>query len=134
MDPRDPHNPNDRIRRIDPHAPRPARPGGQAPRTRPPAPGPSRSPTSALRPFPRLPAPPPAQDAAFPIRLDPNSPPGEFNFLVPQAAAPLAPQVGLIAEADGPIPPPPYKAVDEVLGFIYGLDQQFENQGRRPKK
>lgn len=133
MDPRDPNNPNDRIRRLDPHAPRVPRPAGQRP-PRPPSPGPVRTPTSALRPLPQIPEPSAAQDGAFPIRLDPNSPPGEFNFLVPQAAAPLAPTVGLFAEADGPIPPPLYKAVDEVLGFIYGLDQQFENQGRRPKK
>ncbi len=133
MDPRDPNNPNDRIRRLDPHAPRPPRPTGARP-SRPPAPGPSRSPTSSLRPLPQIPDPSPAQDGAFPIRLDPNSPPGEFNFLVPQAAAPVPANVGLIAETDGPIPPQLYKAVDEVLGFIYGLDQQFENQGRRPKK
>lgn len=133
MDPRDPNNPNDRIRRIDPHAPRPPRPAGQRP-SRPPSPGPTRTPTSPLRPVPQYQDPSTAQDGAFPIRLDPNSPPGEFNFLVPQAAAPVAPNVGLIAEADGPIPPQLYKAVDEVLGFIYGLDQQFENQGRRPKK
>ena len=41
---------------------------------------------------------------------------------------------GLVAEASGGIPPQLYKAVDEVLGFIYGLDQQFETQGRRPLK
>lgn len=123
MDPRDP---NDRIRRLDPNAARRPRP-----ERKPPPPGPARTPTSALRP---LPDPSPAQDGAFPIRLDPNSPPGEFNFLVPQAPAPVPANVGLIAEADGPIPPQLLKAVDEVLGFIYGLDQQFENQGRRPKR
>jgi hypothetical protein len=85
--------------------------------------------TAPLRPLP-----PPPQDDGTPFRLDPNSPPGEFNFLVPQNAAATVPAVGLIAEVDGPIPPQLYKAVDEVLGFIYGLDQQFENQGRRPKK
>jgi hypothetical protein len=133
MDPRDPNN--DRIRRFDPNAPRPPRPQGQRPNRQPP-PGPARAPTGALRPLPSQPPLEglPAQDFGAGIRLDPNSPPGEFNFLVPQEMQAQVPQVGLIAEADGPIPPQLYKAVDEVLGFIYGLDQQFENQGRRPKK
>ena len=144
MDPRDPNQPNDRIRRIDPSAPRAPRPAGSRPNTssrtgplRSSGKGPpsdARTPTSALRPLPQIPDPTAAQEGGFPIRLDPNSPPGEFNFIVPQAAAAVAPNVGLIAEADGPIPPQLYKAVDELLGFIYGLDQQFENQGRRPKK
>ena len=87
MDPRDPQN--DRIRRFDPNAPRPPRPAGGRPNRQPPS-GPPRSPTGALRPLPSPvavppPAPPVAQDDGSPFRLDPNSPPGEFNFLVPQA-------------------------------------------------
>lgn len=139
MDPRDPMN--DRIRKFEPRADRQGggNPAGPAPRkSRPPQPG--RQPPSAPSPGPARgtgalrPVSSPAQDDGSPFRLDPNSPPGEFNFIVPQQAAAAVPQVGLIAEVDGPIPPQLYKAVDEVLGFIYGLDQQFENQGRRPKK
>lgn len=69
------------------------------------------------------------------IRLDPNAPPGEISFVIPgQDKVAKSPTVGLTAEASGPIPPQLLRAVDEALGFIYGLDQQFENQGRRPKK
>lgn len=79
---------------------------------------------------------PASQGAQFLVRLDPNAGPGEFNFMIegPELTAKVAAAHVMEAEASGGIPPVLYKAVDEVLGFIYGLDQQFENQGRRPRK
>jgi hypothetical protein len=79
---------------------------------------------------------PSAQERPFVVRLDPQGKPGEFNFVIdgPEALNGRVPQAGLIAEASGGIPPQLFKAVDEVLGFIYGLDQQFESRGRRPRK
>ena len=83
-----------------------------------------------------LPELPDAQASPFMVRLDPNAKPGEFNFVIdgPEVIAKVAAASAMEAEASGYIPPQLFKAVDEVLGFIYGLDQQFENQGRRPKK
>jgi hypothetical protein len=74
------------------------------------------------------------QERPFVVRLDPQAKAGEFNFVIsgPEAEG-RVPQAGLVAEASGGIPPQLFKAVDEVLGFIYGLDQQFESRGRRPK-
>lgn len=134
MDPRDPNN---RIHRLDPNAPRKQPPRQPGPPRVPQRVAPLRPQTGPLRPVPTPSFAPESSDApsgGLDFRLDPNSPPGEFNFILPPDAAPLVPTIGLIAEADGPIPPQLVKAVDEVLGFIFGLDQQFENQGRRPKR
>jgi hypothetical protein len=127
---------NDRFGQdADPNRPRPMR----KPRT-----GPA---NSAITPFNRtgkLPALPAkmnfeeatVQASPFMVRLDPNGRPGEFNFVIdgPEAIAKVPAAHVMEAEASGGIPPVLYQAVDEVLGFIYGLDQQFENQGRRPRK
>ena len=43
-------------------------------------------------------------------------------------------EAGLTAEASGSIPPQLVKAVDEILGFIYGLDQQAEQTRRKGRK
>lgn len=73
-----------------------------------------------------------SQAQPFVVRLDPSSAPGDFNFVIdgPTDLTRSVPQAGLTAEASGSIPPQLVMAVDEVLGFIYGLDQQAE-QGRR---
>ena len=78
----------------------------------------------------------PPQGSPFAVRLDPNAKPGEFNFVIesPEAVARVPAAAVMEADASNPIPPVLYKAVDEVLGFIYGLDNQFESQGRRPRK
>lgn len=75
------------------------------------------------------------QDRPVVVRLDPKAKTGEFNFVIEgdQELTGKVPQGGLVADSEGAIPPQLYKAVDEVLGFIYQLDQQFEN-GRKPKK
>lgn len=85
---------------------------------------------------PRKPPQPPASDAGaspnpFLVRLDPNANPGEFNFVIegPSANGRPPANAGLTAEASGGIPPQLYRAVDEVLGFIYGLDQQAGQRG-----
>jgi type III secretion system FlhB-like substrate exporter len=41
------------------------------------------------------------------------------------------PQSGITAEAAGGIPPQLHQAVNEVLAFIYELDQQVERKGRK---
>jgi hypothetical protein len=101
------------------------------------------TPGNAITPFnrtgklPPLPAETPAPQAdPFAVRLDPSGKPGEFNFVIesPTLVSRVPQADGLEAEASGTIPPVLYKAVDEVLGFIYALDQQFENPGRKPKK
>jgi hypothetical protein len=75
------------------------------------------------------------QERPFVVRLDPQGKPGEFNFIIgdPQELAGRVPAAGLVADASGAIPPQLYKAVDEVLGFIYGLDQQAE-RSKKPRK
>lgn len=77
----------------------------------------------------------PAQEKPFVVRLDPSAAPGEFNFIVdgPEALSKTVPAQGLSADASGSIPPELYRAVDEVMAFIYNLDQQFESK-RKPKK
>ncbi|MEB3197110.1 MAG: hypothetical protein VKP62_07885 [Candidatus Sericytochromatia bacterium] len=97
----------------------------------------SRPGSPALRAVPPLPAETPvSQGSAFPIRLDPNSPPGEFHFVVPAAAGPTEGRVPRGVEADGPIPHELVNAVDEVLGFIFGLDDApppgKAGRGKRP--
>jgi hypothetical protein len=74
-----------------------------------------------------------AQENPFMVRLDPSSPPGEFNFMVEQPAelTRRVPQSGITAEAAGGIPPQLHQAVNEVLAFIYELDQQVERKGRK---
>ncbi|MEB3330142.1 MAG: hypothetical protein VKQ33_13005 [Candidatus Sericytochromatia bacterium] len=108
----------------------PRNPGGGDSRRR------QRPPRDPATPAPRLRAVPPpeaspAQADGFPIRLDPNSPPGEFNFVLPQAASTL-PAQPFSAATDGPIPPFLAPAVDEVLGFLFGLDQPPPPRGKRP--
>ncbi|MEB3283816.1 MAG: hypothetical protein VKN33_00835 [Candidatus Sericytochromatia bacterium] len=71
-----------------------------------------------------------SQEAGFPIRLDPNSPPGEFNFIVPQAHTNPKRSPQLSIEADGLIPPILADAVDEVIGFIFALDQPTSGNKR----
>lgn len=84
------------------------------------------------RPLRAVPDPAP-QDGAFMVRLDPNSGPGEFNFVIdqPQEVTRKVPQSGLTAEVSGGIPPQLHPAVTEVLGFIYELDQAFERKGKK---
>lgn len=102
-------------------------------RRRPRAPRANAGRAGHLRALPSLdtgePSPAP-QDGGFPIRLDPNSPPGEFNFIVPQAQAAPGRTPQLSVETDGPIPAVLADAVDEVLGFIFGLDQPPSNKKR----
>lgn len=108
----------------------PRNPSGEGGRRRQ-RPGPPRPGRDAVRLRAVPPAePPPAQDPGPGIRLDPNSPPGEFNFILPQGASATASASIPAAATDGPIPPPLVAAVDEVLGFIFGLDQP----GSRPKR
>lgn len=75
----------------------------------------------------------PIQENPFMVRLDPSSQPGEFNFTIEQPAelSRKVPQSGLTAEATGGIPPQLHQAVNEVLAFIYELDQQVERKGRK---
>lgn len=75
----------------------------------------------------------PAQENPFMVRLDPSSQPGEFNFTIEQPAelSRKVPQSGITAEAAGGIPPQLHQAVNEVLAFIYELDQQVERKGRK---
>lgn len=84
--------------------------------------------------LPQRPSRPP-QDRPMVVRLDPKAKTGEFSFVIEgeQELVGRVPQGGLVAESEGTIPPQLYKAVDEVLGFIYQLDQQIEN-GRKPRK
>lgn len=94
--------------------------------------------TSRLNPgTSKLPQRPPAspQERPVVVRLDPKAKTGEFNFVIEgdEELTGKVPQSGLVADSEGVIPPQLYKAVDEVLGFIYQLDQQFEN-GRKPRK
>jgi hypothetical protein len=86
--------------------------------------------TGKLPPLPETPAP---QADPFSVRLDPNGKPGEFNFVIDSPAlVARIPQADVMeAEASGAIPPVLYKAVDEVLGFIYALDQQFETRKKK---
>ena len=93
---------------------------------------PRQRPTGKLPPR-QLPAEQNAQEQPFMVRLDPNSKPGEFNFMVesPQELSARVPASGLTAEASGGIPPQLHAAVDEVLGFIYELDQHFERKGKK---
>lgn len=102
----------------------PRNPSGEGGRRRPrPAtPRPGRDAAARLRAVPPA-EPAPAQDEAFPIRLDPNSPPGEFNFILPQGQASGLTAKVPAAATDGPVPPVLVAAVDEVLGFLFGLDQ-----------
>lgn len=74
-----------------------------------------------------------AQASPFAVRLDPNGKPGEFNFVIesPEVTLTIPSAHVMEAEASGGIPPVLFRAVDEILGFIYGLDQQFENNGRK---
>ena len=69
----------------------------------------------------------------FVVRLDPNSQPGEFNFMIetPQEVTRKVPAAGQPAEASGGIPPQLHPAVLDVLGFIFELDQNFERKGRK---
>lgn len=94
--------------------------------------------TGKLPPLPSTPLPETSAPQAdpFSVRLDPNGKPGEFNFVIeaPHMVSRIPQADVMEAEASGAIPPVLYKAVDEILGFIYALDQQFENPGRRPKK
>jgi hypothetical protein len=120
---------------ADPNRQRPNR----KPRT-----GPANSPITPFNRTGKLPAlpakidheAPMPQASPFMVRLDPSGRPGEFNFVIdgPEAIAKVPAAHVMEAEASGGIPPVLYQAVDEVLGFIYGLDQQFETQGRRPRK
>jgi hypothetical protein len=73
------------------------------------------------------------QDSAFMVRLDPSSQPGEFNFVIdsPQEVTRKVPQSGITAEASGGIPPQLHPAVNDILGFIYELDQAFERKGKK---
>jgi hypothetical protein len=84
------------------------------------------------RPIRALPDPQP-QENPFAVRLDPSSQPGEFNFVIdaPNEMVRQVPQSGLTAEATGGIPPQLHPAVNEVLAFIYELDQQAERKGRK---
>ena len=84
------------------------------------------------RPLRAVPDPQP-QDGAFVVRLDPSSQPGEFNFQIEQPAelSRKVPQSGLTAEAAGGIPPQLHEAVNQVLAFIYELDQTAERKGRK---
>lgn len=77
-----------------------------------------------------------SQAQPFVVRLDPSSAPGDFNFMIdgPTEVTRNVPQAGLTAEASGSIPPQLVKAVDEILGFIYGLDQQAEQTRRKGRK
>ncbi|HEY9720769.1 MAG TPA: hypothetical protein V6D47_02080 [Oscillatoriaceae cyanobacterium] len=90
------------------------------------------------RPRRRPPSPRPdsgePQAKPFLVRLDPQSKPGEFNFVVDTEGTleGRVPHAGLVAEASGGIPPQLYRAVDEVLGFIYRLDQPSEGRPKRP--
>jgi hypothetical protein len=99
-------------------------------------PGNSITPFNRTGKLPQLPETPAPQADPFSVRLDPNGKPGEFNFVIeaPQMVSRIPQADVMEAEASGAIPPVLYKAVDEVLGFIYALDQQLENPGRRPKK
>jgi hypothetical protein len=108
----------------------PRNPGGGDGRRRPRPPRAGDANAPKLRAVPP-PEPPPAQGEGFPIRLDPNSPPGEFNFVLPQAS-PAASAQAFSAATDGPIPPALAPAVDEVLGFIFGLDQPQPPRTKRP--
>jgi hypothetical protein len=76
-----------------------------------------------------------SQGQPFVVRLDPTSAPGDFNFVIdgPAEVSRRVPEAGLTADVSGAIPPQLYKAVDEILGFIYGLDQQAE-QTRKGRK
>ncbi|MEB3221497.1 MAG: hypothetical protein VKS61_05420 [Candidatus Sericytochromatia bacterium] len=107
----------------------PRNPGGGDGRRRPRPTRPPGAPASRLRAVP-TPEGASAQGEDFTIRLDPDSPPGEFNFVLPQAAPSAAPQA-FSAATDGPVPPALAAALDEVLGFIFGLDQA---QPPRPKR
>lgn len=83
--------------------------------------------TGALGPLPPLPVP-----GGMP-RLDPNAPDGEVSFVLPDQGLAMGPDgrpLGLVAEADGAVPPALLHAVEEVLGFIYGLDRPMGGRGR----
>lgn len=77
-----------------------------------------------------------AQEEGFVVRLDPNAKDGEFAFVIDQPEAlegrvPQARQAG--AEAVAGIPPQLHRAVNEVLGFLCGLDEQLDKQGRKSR-
>lgn len=93
---------------------------------------PKRRPNAKRRPpSPRADSSEP-QAKPFLVRLDPQSKPGEFNFVVDSEGTleGRVPHAGISAEAAGGIPPQLYRAVDEVLGFIYRLDQPTDGRKR----
>lgn len=118
---------DDRFKRRQPGTPRPQgtgnlpRQGGTGPLG-----------TPNPRPMQALPGNAP-QESPFVVRLDPNSQPGEFNFMIetPQDLTRTVPQSGVSQEAAGGIPPQLHPAVLDVLGFIFELDQNFEQRARK---
>lgn len=106
---------------------KPAGPGGVTPFQRPNPRGTGPLGTGPLGPLPPLPQP-----GAMP-RLDPSAPDGEVSFVLPDQGLVLGQDgrpLGLVAEADGAVPPALLHAVEEVLGFIYGLDRPTAGRGR----
>lgn len=88
--------------------------------------------TAPLRGTGALPPLPPGVGAGMP-RLDPKAAPGEVAFVLPDQGPALGADgqpLGLVAEANGAVPPALLHAVEEVLGFIYGMDRPMGRTGR----